>query len=952
MSNAACDMWQRKLDLLLVEEAKAVDASVKFKIREDIDEARAKLEELRGEPARSDLSPVVSPTKLRHSARTLFGRDDALARLDNIWRDERTNVVVIQAWGGVGKTSLVAEWMTRLASDAQPWHGARRVFDWTFYGQGTRAEERSDAETSSEWFIAEALKFFDDPDPTLGSPRDRGVRLAELVGASRSLLVLDGFEVLQHPPGPLAGQITDQALEALVRGLAQKNAGLCVITTRVPVWDLAGFFGKTAVEWPLEKLTGEAGAELLHSLGVTRAGDKQSIAPDDSELRDVVREVDGHALTLHLMGTYLKKALNGDVRRRDVFDFPSAERRFKISPSVAGQTYGQAFSVMSVYETWLPQNSADGAVELAILRLIGLFDRPASAACLEQLRAEPVIAGLTEPLVGLSEEDWNIAVSQLEEVGLLKRKPAGATYSLDAHPLVREFFAWRLKTNFDDSPEQSRASVDVSLANSTGSTSGSLLASNSHGTDRDGHVGEAFVAAQCRLYEYLCRTTEYRPSTLADLQPLYQAVVHGCLAGLHERACNEVYWDRIEHGGGRGGNYSSFTLGANSANLSAVRCFFQKPWSQLSPNLCPKSKAWILSETAFSLRALGRLTEAIEPMRASLALAIEQQDWSLAAVRAKNLSELELTMGSISEAIAVARNAIDLADRSAVLFWRKIARYVLADALIQSAVPHLPEFTHRSFQITLETKPESVTDLFEQAQQLQIMLEPDHPQLYSVGGFRYADFQLAEAERTAWRVFLSDHSLMLGGASSVGKSRAIETMSDLKPHSSELALCHAVSELAMEILPWVISQDDPLDRALANLGLSLANLYSMIFAAPLQLSSASVERQRCGERLDATIDDFRLAVRSDHLPRGLLARSWFRFLVGDEKGCRSDLDEAREIAERGAMRLFQADIQLTRARLFRDRESLAAARQLIEDTGYKRRLPELADATVALADAR
>ena len=86
---------------------------------------------------------------------------------------------------------------------------------------------------------------------------------------------------------------------------------------------------------------------------------------------------------------------------------------------------------------------------------------------------------------------------------------------------------------------------------------------------------------------------------------------------------------------------------------------------------------------------------------------------------------------------------------------------------------------------------------------------------------------------------------------------------------------------------------------------------------------------------------------STYLPHGLLTRAWIRFLSGDEPGCREDLDEAWEIAERGPMPLFQADIHLYRARLFRDRAALAEARRLIEKHGYHRRDEELADAEAA-----
>jgi hypothetical protein len=86
-----------------------------------------------------------------------------------------------------------------------------------------------------------------------------------------------------------------------------------------------------------------------------------------------------------------------------------------------------------------------------------------------------------------------------------------------------------------------------------------------------------------------------------------------------------------------------------------------------------------------------------------------------------------------------------------------------------------------------------------------------------------------------------------------------------------------------------------------------------------------------------------------HLPRGLLTRAWLRFVLRDIEGCRADLDEAWEIAECGAMRLHMADILLTRARLFRDRDALAKARTLIDQCAYGRRKEELADTEAALA---
>ena len=61
-----------------------------------------------------------------------------------------------------------------------------------------------------------------------------------------------------------------------------------------------------------------------------------------------------------------------------------------------------------------------------------------------------------------------------------------------------------------------------------------------------------------RLYEHLTRRRRDKPApTLDDLQPLYQAVAHGCLAGMQQEACDKVYRDRILRGTGSNGFYST-----------------------------------------------------------------------------------------------------------------------------------------------------------------------------------------------------------------------------------------------------------------------------------------------------------------------------------------------------------------------------------------------------------
>jgi hypothetical protein len=79
----------------------------------------------------------VNPTRLTRVPEKLFGREEGLASLEAAWQDSKVHLVTLVAWGGVGKTSLVATWAAGLA--ARGYDGAH-YFDWSFYSQGTKEQ--------------------------------------------------------------------------------------------------------------------------------------------------------------------------------------------------------------------------------------------------------------------------------------------------------------------------------------------------------------------------------------------------------------------------------------------------------------------------------------------------------------------------------------------------------------------------------------------------------------------------------------------------------------------------------------------------------------------------------------------------------------------------------------------------------------------------------------------
>jgi tetratricopeptide (TPR) repeat protein len=829
---------------------------------------------LKFEPSSDSVSQTeIAPSRLHHGADRLFGREQELAALDEVSADPTKKVLTIVAFGGVGKTSLIIEWMARQA--AKNWEGFERVFDWSFFSQGTREEGGASADT----FIAAALRFFGDEAmaDSSASAWDKGARLAQLVAQQRSLLVLDGIEPLQHPPGPSAGELKDPALAMFLKGLARQNSGLCIVTTRERVTDLASFRDTTAPEWALHHLSTSPGVELLKNLGVRGTR---------TEFEELVKEVKGHALTLNLLGRYLAKAHQGDIRKRDQVKFEKADAKIQ---------GGYAFKTIGAYETWLREGGDDGARALAVLRLLGLFDRPADSGCLNALRRDPPIEDLTTLLTGLDDADWNIAVTSLVDCGLVSVQSNGVTIrssqsAIDAHPLIREYFAKQLKEK----------------------------------------NAEGWRGAHRRLYKYLCQTTtDQKPEpTLEDLQPLYQAVAHGCQAGLQQEACDEVYFARIKRGEK---NYSTRKLGAFGADLGAIACFFEIPWSRVSPTLAEADQAWTFGESGFYLRALGRLTEALEPTRAAVVLMIKQNNWREAASCVSNLSELELILGELDGAVGNGKQSVVYAESSGDVFLRLYSRTTHADALYQAG-----------------SWAEAQT-LFNEAEQIQSKHAPNHPLLYSVQGFRHCDLLLAAPEIAAWQVV---HRL---------KVRCQQ--------SELLNLCRAASDHAAQTLKWGEGKIGILSVAVDHLTLGRATLYEAI------IDKAEIRNSR--SEIETAVDGLRRADQQPLLVLGLLTRTWHRFLAGaclGPESAQADLDEAWEIAERGPMRLHMADIHLYRARLFgplsgkmtseAERieypwnknpdgsprgplDDLRAARKLIEQCGYWRRKEELEDAEEA-----
>jgi ATP/maltotriose-dependent transcriptional regulator MalT len=507
--------------------------------------------------------------------------------------------------------------------------------------------------------------------------------------------------------------------------------------------------------------------------------------------------------------------------------------------------HDQARRVIEAYQSeWL----AHEPILLAIMHMLGLFDRPARADCIMALRSKPVIDGLTNGIVDLDDDAWRAAIARLRQVRLLDPEDSAAPDALDAHPLVREWFGDRLKQMND----------------------------------------EAWKTAHGRLYEYLRDTTvEGKTPSLEDLGQLYQAIVHGCRAGRHQDALEEIYVDRICQREPDGGFvfYPIRHLGALGSDLAAISWFFEKPYETPVSTLTPAARSFMLSTAAYCLRAQGRFTDALPAMREALRMTERLEFWANAATAATNLSETELLVGEVAAAVVTAKQSVIHADSSADKFAAIVHRTTHANAL--HVVGHLREAER----------------LFIAAERLQAERQHDYPLLYSLQGFHYCELVLAKG----------DHA--------------------------------AAFRRAIKLLEWQIPSDSLLTRALVRLALGRIQLVQVLSKAEQThpLIQSDNLRAVC-DRINEAIEGLRIAGRNDFLPRGLLTRVVFRRSIGDWDAAKRDLDEVEEITEPGPMKLYLCDMALERVRLALSKmEPFAPLIGLIENNRPKPVAPDSAE---------
>jgi tetratricopeptide (TPR) repeat protein len=314
-----------------------------------------------------------------------------LASPDRVWS--------LVAAGGTGKTA-VAE---RVVRDMKP--GEANVLVWSFY-------EKPDADA----FLRECNQLF------LGEEEGpAGGRLERLERGLRDgrphLIVLDGLERVQEDAGSgrVRGELSDQTLKLLLRALA---AGLgrarALVTSRFPLIDLQDWTNRGYRDTRLDDLTPEAAVAVLRGWGVV--GDKVTV-------REAAAQVGHHALSVAVLGSYLRSFAGGRIEEVASFDLDAVTGEDPKAAKLA--------RVLASYAERLPPE------ERELLARLSVFPRGVTLELLAILvDAGGEVAGLlvnAKPrLVG-----W---LNSLKARGLVFEYRSETSVTWTAHPFLRERF--------------------------------------------------------------------------------------------------------------------------------------------------------------------------------------------------------------------------------------------------------------------------------------------------------------------------------------------------------------------------------------------------------------------------------------------------------------------------------------------------------------------------------
>lgn len=190
----------------------------------------------------------------------LIGRDEEMSTLGFAWAHQRVSCVHIHGFGGIGKTALLDTWFVE--RESRHFCGAELVFSWSF----SQSENLSVHEHEAQ-FLNAAMSWLGLSRHARDSVVERAKRICEAIGSRRTLLILDGLEVLQRIAGG-RGVLEAAGVQHLIVERMKEVASLLVLSARLAISPLQSAKAGRVLDLALGGLKQEEAIEFFEERGI------------------------------------------------------------------------------------------------------------------------------------------------------------------------------------------------------------------------------------------------------------------------------------------------------------------------------------------------------------------------------------------------------------------------------------------------------------------------------------------------------------------------------------------------------------------------------------------------------------------------------------------------------------------------------------------------------------
>ena len=196
--------------------------------------------------------PVAPP-------RNLIGRDEEMSTLGFAWAHQRLSCVHIHGFGGIGKSALLDTWFVEM--EIRHFCGAELVLSWSFSQSKNLSVQEHEAQ-----FLNAAMSWLGLSHYSRDSAVERARRICEAIGSRRTLLILDGLEVLLRIAGG-RGILEAAGLQHLIMERMKDGCSLLVLSARLAISSVQRAKVGSVLDLTLGGLTQEEGVKFFEERG-------------------------------------------------------------------------------------------------------------------------------------------------------------------------------------------------------------------------------------------------------------------------------------------------------------------------------------------------------------------------------------------------------------------------------------------------------------------------------------------------------------------------------------------------------------------------------------------------------------------------------------------------------------------------------------------------------------